>query len=343
MPKISVIIPCYNVQNYLDRCMESIIKQTIGYEDLEIICVDDCSTDNTLDTLEKWEKDYPNNVLIVKSPENGRQGQARNIGLGYASGDWIAFIDADDWIETDYFESMLEVTKKGDYEIIACREGRDPSGELSYFSDKSTGLPNKDIHINTEELRKELLMNHILTYSAWGKLIKKSFLIENDLLFYKNLTYEDAAWGSLVYLYLKDAYILEKKLYHYYVNEQSTVLSKNSNHHMDCITTQTILWEEYARRGFLNKYRQELEIEHIYSAYLAGMKMLILRYEVPDYNIYLLLRELIKQRIPDYRSNAYIKAGILDEKYMLMMVALENQLNKPQFYDFAKKIKKIGI
>lgn len=109
------------------------------------------------------------------------------------------------------------------------------------------------------------------------------------------------------------------------------------------ITIQTIVWNEYKRRGFLENYREELEIEHIYSAYLAGLKFAIYRYEVPDYNVYLLLRTLISERIPDYSANKYIRSGELDEKYMLMLTALDCTLNKKQFMEFAENIKKIGI
>ena len=168
-------------------------------------------------------------------------------------------------------------------------------------------------------------------------------MIENELFFPINLTYEDAYWGSLLHLYVERSYVLDKKLYHYFVNENSTVLTTNSNHHLDCITTQTMLWAEWNRRGFLSIYRQELEIEHIYSAFLAGMKFLILRYSEPDYNVYLLLRTLILQRIPDYRKNKYIQSNIMSEFHMLMLTSLDVQLNKSQFGEFAENVKKIGI
>lgn len=83
MNKISIIIPCYNVEKYIDRCLESIEKQTIGIETLEIICLDDKSVDGTLDKLHEWEKRYPDNIVVVELPDNGRQGCARNIGLSY--------------------------------------------------------------------------------------------------------------------------------------------------------------------------------------------------------------------------------------------------------------------
>lgn len=338
--KISVILPCYNVEKLIDRCLTSIVNQSIGLENIEIICVDDCSKDDTLSVLYEWERKYPENFIIVESQMNGRQGQARNIGLEYANADWIAFVDSDDWVDPTYLEDMYKYATD-ERDIVCCGYERDFSKELTAFDDESSSV--RFIDISSDEDRKSQIMNPDLGFSAWAKIMSKSFLLDNELFFPANITYEDAAWGSIVHLYFEHACILEKKLYHYFVNEKSTVLTENSNHHLDCLTAQTIVWNEYEKRGFLDKFREELEIEHIYSAFLAGMKMLIYRYEKPDYNIYLLLRELILQRIPDFENNKYVKAGNLGEMYSIMLEALRTQLNKEYFNQFCDSIRKIGL
>ena len=109
MSKVSIIIPCYNVSEYIDRCLESITVQTIGVDNLEIICVDDASTDDTWDKLQQWEQRFPEQIILIHCKTNGRQGTARNIGLEYASSPWISFIDSDDWIEPDYFEKLYTI------------------------------------------------------------------------------------------------------------------------------------------------------------------------------------------------------------------------------------------
>lgn len=344
MAKISVILPCYNVEKLIDRCLTTIVNQTVGLDALEIICVDDCSTDDTLTVLKKWEQNYPDNFIIVECEQNGRQGQARNIGLSYASSEWIGFIDSDDWLELDYFEAMYNIAKDSEYEVICCGLERDHSEELVYFeTSKKYGSNNIDVHINTKQDRINLILNPVVGFNAWGKIIRKKLLIDNEIFFMPNLTYEDAPWGSILSLYLKHAYVLDAKLYHYYVNMKSTVLTSNSFHHFDSITTQERLWDEYKKRGFLDDFRDALEIECIYSSYLLGIKMLILRFEEPNYNGYLLLRYLVLKRIPDYEKNPYIKNGILSEKLNLVMLSLKHELNKKQFLEFADNLKKIGI
>ncbi len=343
---ISVIIPCYNVEKYLDRCLLSLENQTFGIEKLEIILVDDYSQDSTADLMHKWESKYPDNIMLVLLEFNGRQGRARNIGLSYSHCDIIAFLDSDDWIEKEYFERMFDCYQAERPDIVCCGHGRDPHAELYYWN-SYTAENEKNIRFNTLvfdncEKRQRAIMLPPITYNSWGKLIKKEFLDTYKIDFPEYLTYEDAYWGSLVNIYAGKVCILEDKLYHYYVNDNSTVLSR-SDHHLDCLTVQEILWEAYNKRGLLEKYKNELEIEHIYSCFLAGIKASVLRYDIPNYNYYLLLRRLVLQKIPDYRLNPYTFSGVFKEVHLLILRALENQLGKAEYLEFAQYIKKIGI
>ena len=139
------------------------------------------------------------------------------------------------------------------------------------------------------------------------------------------------------------SYFLEEKLYHYFVNESSTVLTANSNHHLDCFTVQMWVWDQYISRGFLEKYRYELEIEHIFSFYLAGIKAIVLRYETPDYNAYLLLRYLMLSHVPNYEENPYVTSDRFSDYYLMILTSLKTELSKRQFFEMAENIKKIGI
>ena len=120
MAKISIIIPCYNVEVYIDRCLGSVMEQSIGIKNVEIICVDDASTDKTLEKLLIWEHQYPESITIVRSETNGRQGAARNIGMEYASGEWVAFIDSDDWITPDYYEKLIKRGEETGADVVGC-------------------------------------------------------------------------------------------------------------------------------------------------------------------------------------------------------------------------------
>ena len=106
--KISVIVPCYNVSEFIDRCVKSLTEQTIGIENMECIFVDDASTDDTLEKLLAWERKFPESILVIPCRENHRQGAARNIGLCHATGQYIGFVDSDDYVDAEMYEKMYQ-------------------------------------------------------------------------------------------------------------------------------------------------------------------------------------------------------------------------------------------
>ncbi len=338
MANISVIIPCYNVAPYIDRCLTSITSQTIGTNALEIICVDDASTDDTWAHLQVWEQKYPDNIMLVHCDVNGRQGTARNIGLQYASAEWIAFIDSDDWIELDYFEKLYSITQLGDCDIVCCQNERDFSTELTFFDDRSTGKENRFMLIDTVEKRKLFFNLQSAGVGAWGKIIHKELLVNNHIYFPENLAYEDIYWGPLLHFYAKRVYIVEEKLYHYFVNRSSTVLKMDADYHTDQLTVQSMKWNEWIKRGFLSDYREELEYDFLCSCYLGFLKIIFLRYTEPSYSLFLLVKEITLERVSDYRQNKYISQG-LSEFYHTLLETLLLPLDKAQFQQLAQSAK----
>lgn len=109
MPKVSVIVPFYNVENYIEKCIKSLINQTL--EDIEIILVNDGSKDNSINIAKKYAEKYPEKIVYLEK-ENGGLGDARNYGIPYAKGEYIAFVDSDDYVEKDMYKEMLKKHKK---------------------------------------------------------------------------------------------------------------------------------------------------------------------------------------------------------------------------------------
>ena len=104
-PKVSVIVPVYNVEKYIGICIDSLLGQTL--KDLEIILVNDASPDQSIDILRSYEKQYPDRIVVIDSRENKRQGGARNLGIRKAQGEFIGFVDGDDFVRNDMYEVLL--------------------------------------------------------------------------------------------------------------------------------------------------------------------------------------------------------------------------------------------
>ena len=118
--KISVIIPCYNVQKYIMRCFDSIYSQTYGFENLELILIDDLSTDNTWSILESLQRKYPENVISLKMQKKGKCGGARNLGMDICTGKYITFVDADDYVHPDMLRVLYDRMTEDDYDVAQC-------------------------------------------------------------------------------------------------------------------------------------------------------------------------------------------------------------------------------
>ncbi|MBQ9990098.1 MAG: glycosyltransferase family 2 protein [Lachnospiraceae bacterium] len=343
MAKISLIIPCYNVEKYIDRCLQSVISQTIGLESLEIICVDDASTDHTLIRLQIWEQSYPEFIMLIPCSHNGRQGTARNIGLSYASSDWVAFLDADDWLEPDFFEKLYSITAKMDCDVVVSRMERDYSTELTYLENRSSDKDDQYMVIDTDEKRNYFILFNSMSNSACARLIRKSLLLDHQITFPENLAYEDTYWGSLLHLYTNKVYFLEEKLYHYFVNNNSTVLAGNLDYHTDLLTVQNMLWREWKERGFYPRYKDALEYDFLHSCYFSFLKILAFRYENPPYSLYQLLKELVEEKIGNCQDNPFLKEIQLPELYQLLLQSLSLSLTREEFQEFIRCIKSIGL
>ena len=324
---ISIIIPCYNVEKYIDRCFDSLLSQTIGFDNLEVIFIDDCSTDGTWDRLTAIEAAYPESVMIIHCDENGRQGRARNIGLQYASAPYIGFVDSDDWIEPDMYEKLYAKMIDHQCDIVRCFSWRDSSQSChdtvrlnQKLAPKMTGESDRQLKIDSAEKRKIFIVHGSVAYGPCDKLFTRDFLMRNNIFFPEGVTYEDHFFATLYYFYAHKVYILEERLYHYYVNPASTVLSSDATHHFDILTVHKMLWAECESRGFLTEYRKEMEYQFLTLCYLAAMKIISLRFTEPPYDFFLELKEETLKRIPDYHANPYIKDYVTEMNQILLQL-----------------------
>lgn len=218
MPKVSVIVPVYNTEKYLDECINSILTQTI--HDIEVILVDDGSTDTSPDICDAYaEKDC--RVKVIHKP-NGRAASARNAGLKIAQGEYIAFVDADDWVSPDMYERMLNAGA----DVCLCDYVRFQGNQEFPFSQ-----PNiREGYYDKEQIRKEvyphLVMDGVefpITISNWALLIKRRVIFENNLSYREDiLISEDAPFGSeVLYCANSFAYLKGQHFYHYRITEGS--------------------------------------------------------------------------------------------------------------------------
>ena len=307
MAEISIIIPCYNVEIYIDRCLESVVAQTIGLDMMEIIVINDASTDNTLGKLYQWECRFPENIMVVTYEENLRQGGARNIGLEYASGQYIGFVDADDWIDKDMFRLLYEKMCTFRVDAVRCKYiwEDDYPGQYSLTEDNRQDVEYAFMPRNGLYYEQVTECANCGSYGGlWTGLYKKSLIKDHDIRFPEKLAYEDTYFDAILNLYIGSLYILDKPMYHYFINPASTTTSINAPHHLDRLKIELMLIDAFKERGAFEPWHDEIERDFLQRFYLNTWHIIFTRFTyIPD--IFPFLRKSILQLFPEYKKNPY--------------------------------------
>ena len=225
--KLSIIVPVYNMEadDKLKFCLDSLINQDI--DDYEIIAVDDASTDASFEIMKSYEQKYPSLVRAIHSDVNMHQGGAKNIGIKEAKGEWIGFIDADDWISPDMYKKLLTVAENTGAGVVGCDYVM--VNDHTYEIDGTIEANSRDDQVG--ELDHDRKASLILDGgSLCVKIFKRQTIIDNDLWFPKDIFYEDNAMSDGYLLTAGRFEYVKEPLYYYYQHDTSTV---HSISHMD--------------------------------------------------------------------------------------------------------------
>lgn len=213
MPKISVIVPVYNVENYLTQCLDSILKQT--FSDFECICINDGSIDNSLKILKEYA--FKDNRIKVINQENKGVVFTRNIGLKFSTGDYITFVDSDDWIDKEYLNVLYSKIISQDFDIVRASFEFYDNDNNSY---KAPKIDKRLLVKKQPDIYNRLFFAYTTTF-IWGELYKTSIIKNNNVLFYQSKMGEDIPFKLLTYIYSKKILFIENNLYFYRKRQNS--------------------------------------------------------------------------------------------------------------------------
>lgn len=232
--KISVIVPVYNMEQYLERCVNSIVKQT--YTELEIILVDDGSTDHSPAMCDDYAA-QDSRIRVVHKP-NGGLSDARNAGLAVATGAYIGYVDSDDWIEPQMYEKMYRACVENDAQVAVCRYA-----SVFYDSTKRGGNGQTTV-FDREGILKAYLADseeYIVYNSVWSKLFKRD-IVEKEL-FPVGHNSEDIMYTTKAFCRLDKAVYLDECLYNYVIDREGSIMNDNRTDRMFC--DELPFWREH--------------------------------------------------------------------------------------------------
>ena len=218
---ISIIIPVYNVRKYLEECLDSVINQT--YKNIEIICVNDGSTDNSLELLYEYSKKDSRIKIIDK--KNGGVSSARNLGIKNAIGEYIYFVDSDDWIELNLIEEFVNVIKTEEVDIVRCNHYKNQNENNISFDKTISNKKVEDKEIN--ECIEKIVEGKIPAYVPC-LIAKKEIVLKTNLFDEKIVLMEDTLFYIDLFSKCKSIYFLDKPLYHYRTNLESCTQYKEN-------------------------------------------------------------------------------------------------------------------
>lgn len=331
--KISIIIPCYNVENYLDRCFQSLKQQTLGFEHIELIFVNDASTDHTLDKLTALEAQYPDNIIVINFTENRRQGTARNVALEYASAPYIGYVDSDDWVDPSMFDKMLAAIEQYDCDFVECRW--DLARDSQHASPvKKLGRPGY-YDLSDPEIRSDFIGTQIGLTALWNKVFKKSFLTDHDIFCPEQIRYEDIFFCYLAFLYAQSYYRLDDVLYHYFVNPTGTVQSRKQEYQFDKMDIAIGFLKICQERGLYEESpenKNAIDWMFLEKYYVYMLWEVFQEFPERSYNCYLQMQQTIRKLVPDYKTNPYRtwESNAFDD---VMLKLIDYNLDEATFND----------
>ena len=300
MPKVSVIVPIYNVEKYLEKCINSLLSQTL--EDIQIILVNDGSKDNSGNIAKECEKNNKNRIIYVEK-ENGGLSDARNYGLKYATGDFVAFLDSDDYIEKNAYEEMYNKAIEENADYVEC--------------DFIWEFPNK-IRVDKQypyKNKKEMLS--FVRVVAWNKLIKRQLITDNNLEFPKGLRYEDVEFTYKLIPFINKFAYVDKPFIHY-VQREGSIANVQNERTAEIFTVLDNVIEFYKKNNIYEEYRDELEYNYARYLLCSSLKRMC---KIKDKTIREKLLteswERLNSNFPNWKENVILKTvNIGKNKYM---------------------------
>ena len=291
--RFSIIIPVYNVEKYIRKCMETVMEQT--FRDYEVIVVDDESPDNSMRIVEEFAEKYPGMITMIHQ-KNTRQGGARNHGVQIAQGDYLIFVDSDDYVALDMLERIDAQLTEHNCDILVFKYHM-VSIDGAYLGEGGFGQLKVGSYIPTENP-----ITVMLPVGPWNKAFRRSFYLDSGMQFPEKLLYEDAMTRFL-YAKAGSVVLYDESLYFYVQSNNSSIRQKPSEKMLDILTVTDLVIQKFTEAQLYATNREALE-----ASLLCGVVYVLDLINEQDSNSALQKRiaEYIAERFPEYKQNKWL-------------------------------------
>lgn len=308
MVKISIIVPVYNSEQYLDRCVKSLLNQTL--KDIEIIIIDDCSTDNSKNKIEKYYNQNKDKIVPVYFSRNQKQGAARNKGIEVARGEYILFVDSDDYIDNNMCQLIYDKTREKRYDVVcfdmnAVYENNVKTIKLDY---------NSSISGELDYNKRKYIINSRGYFTT--RAYKREMLIKNNIRFPSGIFYEDSPFNFITLIYARSLAKIDKALYYYTQRVGSSSNCKNEERSYDRIYTLEFMFNEVIRKNIYENNREFVDRKYL-TMMVGNIHLCLDMFDEANIGIMNSIAANLNKNIPNWRRlNEYKKLDKVSKLYI---------------------------
>ena len=331
MINVSIIVPVFNTEKYLHRCIKSLLNQTLG--SIEIILVNDASTDNSLSIMQDYVEKHKDKIQLINLKKNIKQGGAKNHGIKVAKGEYIGIVDSDDWVDHRMYNDLFREAKRSSADIVDSDyyESHGNNYLKEFFS-----IDKKIFAKSKKEIKKEIILSpgRMVT-----KIYKKSLFTNNNLFFTENRFYEDNELGPLLNVLANKVVKLNTHYYYYFINTQSTTRKINNYSYFDRLITAKNMLQRFKEKGLYDKYKEEIDFSFINQYYINTIFGCIILFNPAETKYMIKVQKEIQETIPTYRKNKYYKLRISLSKRIFLNIGRISPKLMVNLYALIKIIK----
>lgn len=256
-PKISVIIPLYNTEKFVEKCLRSVMDQSL--KNIEILCVDDCSPDNSVRIVEQLAQ-ADARIRLIRHETNLGLGGARNTGIRAARSDYIASVDSDDWIENDFLQALWDGAEDGRYDVVVCGYC------MVSLNGERLGKPCMSKVAILDPIPVDQNPMSISDPAFWNKLWKRALFVDNDIFFPNHIYHQDSATTPRIYTKAKNVRFIGGSRYNYLIRDDSITQSVSDKHLLDRYRCVDVLKDFFIKEGRYQALHTEMA-DRLYSGY----------------------------------------------------------------------------
>lgn len=303
MIKVSVILPVYGVAEYIVKCTESLLAQTL--QEMEFLFVDDRGPDNSIELLKQTIKGHPREKQFrILTPEhNLGAGMARNFAIPEAKGEYIAFVDSDDWIEPDMFERMYNRAKDhGGTDLCMCQASKD-------YLDGTPSIILKNPDVTEGEFTHEkraFFLTHYVSY-FWTFIYKREIIEKYAIRYPEDRSADDSFFLACALMTAKSLARVDAPFYHYLIRPGSVCTTKDSVKYKKRLVVFSKLMAYAKQQGVYEEFQPEMDFLYIKKGYMSTLVNYVINALEPKKEVFVEVYENLQKEVPEYKQNSYLK------------------------------------